>query len=102
MNSRGEKVAPKKVEAILYQLPGVTEAAVTGVPNGLRGQVTKALLVRGLDPTPSGPTSRASPSGAGPGRLYGPRVRRVPRRYAQDFPAQNPGVACAETASCVA
>jgi len=41
----GEKVAPKEVEAVLYSLPGVIEAAVIGVPDPLLGQAIKAFIV---------------------------------------------------------
>jgi long-chain acyl-CoA synthetase len=45
IKSRGEKVAPKEVENVLYELPGVVEAAVIGVPDELLGQAIKAFLV---------------------------------------------------------
>jgi long-chain acyl-CoA synthetase len=45
IKSRGEKVAPKEVEAALYRLPGVVEAAVIGVPDDLLGQAIKAFIV---------------------------------------------------------
>ncbi len=45
IKSRGEKVAPKEVETVLYQLKGVTEAAVVGVPDPLLGQAVKAFVV---------------------------------------------------------
>ena len=45
IKTRGEKVAPKEVEAVLYRLPGVVEAAVIGVPDPLLGQSIKAFLV---------------------------------------------------------
>jgi acyl-coenzyme A synthetase/AMP-(fatty) acid ligase len=45
IKSRGEKVAPKEVENVLYSLPGVVEAAVIGVPDPVLGQAVKALLV---------------------------------------------------------
>jgi acyl-CoA synthetase (AMP-forming)/AMP-acid ligase II len=45
IKSRGEKVAPKEVESVLYRLPGVVEAAVIGVPDGLLGQAIKAFVV---------------------------------------------------------
>ena len=45
IKSRGEKVAPKEVENVLYGLPGVVEAAVVGVPDPILGQAIKAILV---------------------------------------------------------
>jgi long-chain acyl-CoA synthetase len=47
IKSRGEKVAPKEVESVLYRLPGVVEAAVVGVPDDLLGQAIKAFVVCG-------------------------------------------------------
>ena len=44
IKSRGEKVAPKEVESILYDLPDVVEAAVVGVIDPLLGQAIKAYL----------------------------------------------------------
>jgi acyl-CoA synthetase (AMP-forming)/AMP-acid ligase II len=52
IKSRGEKVAPKEIENVLYALPGVVEAAVIGVPDAVLGQAIKAVIVRdegGLD-----------------------------------------------------
>ncbi len=45
IKSRGEKVAPKEVENVLYSIPGVVEAAVVGVPDPVLGQAVKAILV---------------------------------------------------------
>jgi long-chain acyl-CoA synthetase len=45
IKSRGEKVAPKEVENVLYGLAGVVEAAVVGVPDPILGQAIKAILV---------------------------------------------------------
>jgi amino acid adenylation domain-containing protein len=45
IKSRGEKVAPKEVETVLYSLPGVLEAAVVGVPDPVLGQAIKAFVV---------------------------------------------------------
>ncbi len=45
IKSRGEKVAPKEVENVLYALPGVCQAAVIGVPDPLLGQAIKAFVV---------------------------------------------------------
>ncbi|MEI6083184.1 MAG: AMP-binding protein [Verrucomicrobiota bacterium] len=45
IKSRGEKVAPKEVESVLYALPGVREAAVIGVPDPVLGHAIKAFIV---------------------------------------------------------
>ncbi|MBD1845632.1 AMP-binding protein [Cyanobacteria bacterium FACHB-63] len=45
IKSRGEKVAPKEVENVLYALSGVREAAVIGVPDARLGQAVKAFVV---------------------------------------------------------
>jgi acyl-CoA synthetase (AMP-forming)/AMP-acid ligase II len=45
IKSRGEKVAPKEVEAALTSIPGVCDAAVVGVPDDLLGQAIKAFVV---------------------------------------------------------
>ncbi len=45
IKSRGEKVAPKEVENILYQIPSVVEAAVVGVPDPILGEAVKAFVV---------------------------------------------------------
>jgi len=45
IKSRGEKVAPKEVENVLYNLQGVRDAAVIGVDDELFGQAVKAFLV---------------------------------------------------------
>lgn len=45
IKSRGEKVAPREVENVLYRMAGVVEAAVVGVPDPVLGQAIKAVLV---------------------------------------------------------
>jgi len=45
IKSRGEKVAPKEVENVLYSLPGVTETAVIGIPDPVLGEAIKAIIV---------------------------------------------------------
>jgi amino acid adenylation domain-containing protein len=45
IKSRGEKVAPKEVEDVLYGVAGVAEAAVVGVPDELLGQAVHAHVV---------------------------------------------------------
>jgi long-chain acyl-CoA synthetase len=41
----GEKVAPREIENVLCQIPGVIETAVIGVPDPILGEVAKAFLV---------------------------------------------------------
>jgi amino acid adenylation domain-containing protein len=45
IKSRGEKIAPREVENVLYTIRGVQDAAVIGVPDPLLGQVVKAFIV---------------------------------------------------------
>jgi len=45
IKTRGEKVAPKEVEEVLYGLDAVAEAAVVGVPDPLLGALVKAVIV---------------------------------------------------------
>lgn len=45
IKTRGEKVSPKEVEAVLYSLPEVAEAAVVGVEDRILGQAVKAVIV---------------------------------------------------------
>ena len=44
IKSRGEKVAPKEVENIIYALPGIAEVAVIGVPDPILGSAIKAVV----------------------------------------------------------
>jgi acyl-CoA synthetase (AMP-forming)/AMP-acid ligase II len=45
IKSRGEKVAPKEVENVIYALPGVREVAVVGIPDPILGHAVKAFVV---------------------------------------------------------
>jgi len=47
IKSRGEKVAPKEIEGVIYKLAGVQEVAVIGVPDPVLGQAIKAFVVKG-------------------------------------------------------
>jgi amino acid adenylation domain-containing protein len=44
IKTRGEKVSPREVENVLYELSAVAEAAVVGVPDLVLGQAVKAVL----------------------------------------------------------
>ena len=50
IKTRGEKVAPKEVEAVLHAHPKIAEAVVVGVPDRILGQAIVAMVV------PSDPT----------------------------------------------
>ncbi len=45
IKTRGEKVSPKEVEAVLYALPEIVEAAVVGVRDEILGEAIKAVVV---------------------------------------------------------
>jgi long-chain acyl-CoA synthetase len=45
IKSRGEKVSPKEVGNALYNIDGVIEAAVIGIPDPILGQAIKAFVV---------------------------------------------------------
>ncbi|MDQ3874458.1 MAG: acyl--CoA ligase, partial [Actinomycetota bacterium] len=45
IKTRGEKVSPIEVENTLYAIPGVSQAAVLGVPDELLGQAIRAFVV---------------------------------------------------------
>ncbi|SEP30583.1 amino acid adenylation domain-containing protein [Methylobacterium sp. ap11] len=45
IKTRGEKVAPKEVEAVLHALPGIAEAVVVGLSDPVLGQSILALVV---------------------------------------------------------
>lgn len=50
----GENVYAREIEAVLEQHPGVSQAAVIGIPDGLRGETAVAFVIpkEGLPPTP--------------------------------------------------
>lgn len=49
----GFRVGPYEVENVLMEHPAVTECSVIGVPDSLRGQAIKAVIVLGTGYTPS-------------------------------------------------
>jgi len=44
IKTRGEKVSPREVENVLYELPGISEAAVVGVADDVLGEAIKAIV----------------------------------------------------------
>ena len=44
IKTRGEKVSPREVENVLYELAGIREAAVVGVPDPILGMAVKAIV----------------------------------------------------------
>jgi acyl-coenzyme A synthetase/AMP-(fatty) acid ligase len=44
IKTRGEKVSPREVENVLYELAGIREAAVVGVPDPILGMAIKAIV----------------------------------------------------------
>ena len=53
IKSSGYRIGPFEVESALMEHPAVTECAITGVPDPVRGQVVKATIVlsRGYEPS---------------------------------------------------
>ena len=49
----GYRVGPYEVENVLMEHPGVVECSVVGVPDTLRGQAIKAVIILGKGYTPS-------------------------------------------------
>ncbi len=75
IKSRGEKVSPLEVERVLYDIDGVIEAAVIGVPDPVLGQAIKAFVViAGREIRLCG-CLKALPGKFG--RLYDPEICRV-------------------------
>jgi amino acid adenylation domain-containing protein len=44
IKTRGEKVSPREVENVLYELQDITDAAVVGVPDDVLGEAVKAVI----------------------------------------------------------
>jgi acetyl-CoA synthetase len=53
IKTSGYRVGPFEVESVLLEHPAVTECAVTGVPDDMRGQAIKAtcVLSKGYEPS---------------------------------------------------
>jgi long-chain acyl-CoA synthetase len=46
IKSRGERLSAKEIENVIYQIKGIIEVAVTGVPDEILGQAIKAFIVK--------------------------------------------------------
>ncbi len=46
IKSKGERVSPKEIEAVLCEIDGVLEAAVIGIPDPIIGEAIKAFIVK--------------------------------------------------------
>lgn len=46
IKTRGERVSPREIEAVLLEMEGVADAAVVGLPDEVLGQAIKAFIVR--------------------------------------------------------
>jgi long-chain acyl-CoA synthetase len=44
IKSRGQRVSPKEVENVIYELPGVTAVSVVGIPDETQGNFIKAFV----------------------------------------------------------
>jgi long-chain acyl-CoA synthetase len=53
INTAGFKIWPREVEEVLYRHPAIRECAVVGLPDALKGEIAKAVLVArpGIAPT---------------------------------------------------
>jgi amino acid adenylation domain-containing protein len=60
IKSRGERVAPREVEAALLDVPGVRDAVVIGVPDDVQGQAIKAFVVLEAGIAPSAGALRSA------------------------------------------
>ena len=84
IKSRGEKVAPKEVENVLYNIQRrASDAAVIGVPDDILGQAVKAFVVLEAGVTLTGEGHPARVPGAAR-ELHGAEVRRDRARPAED------------------
>jgi len=45
IKTAGEKVSPKEIESVLYEIEDILEAAVIGIPDDILGHAIKALVV---------------------------------------------------------
>lgn len=44
IKSRGQRVSPREVENVIYEVPGVTAVSVVGIPDEMRGSYIKAFV----------------------------------------------------------
>ncbi|MDL2218573.1 AMP-binding protein, partial [Christensenellaceae bacterium OttesenSCG-928-M15] len=62
IKSSGYRIGPFEVESVLLEHPAVLEAAVTGAPDPVRGQIVQATIVLKDGYTPSDISSHAAPA----------------------------------------
>jgi long-chain acyl-CoA synthetase len=53
INSAGLKIWPREVEEVLYRHPDIRECAVIGVPDAVKGEIAKAVVVARADAAPA-------------------------------------------------
>ena len=92
IKTRGEKVAPKEVEAVLHACPGIAEAVVVGVADPILGQAIRAIVVAS-DPS-LGEREVIRHCAQNLGRFHGAEIGRVPAEPAQDRYRQNQPPPC--------
>jgi acyl-CoA synthetase (AMP-forming)/AMP-acid ligase II len=90
IKTSGANVAPREVEAVINQSPGVMTSIVVGVPDAHREEIVRALVAprRGVDLSPAALTAHCR-------SLLSPY--KVPRRIAviceEEFPLNSTGKA---------
>jgi long-chain acyl-CoA synthetase len=79
IKSRGEKVSPREVEAVISEMPSVQEVAVVGVPDPILGQAIKAVAVKSA--RRGGDRARHHRAlHAAPREFHGAQIRGIPGR----------------------
>ena len=81
IKTRGEKVAPKEVEAVLSACPGVVESVVVGRSDPVLGQSIHAIVVASDPALTERDVIRHCARARG---VHGAQIRRIPRQPAQN------------------
>jgi long-chain acyl-CoA synthetase len=53
INTAGLKIWPREVEEVLYRHPAIRECAVVGLPDPVKGEIAKAVVVTRSDARPT-------------------------------------------------